>query len=104
MDTPDRDDEPVESWLVDGRQCHVYRSADPVDGAPVWAGYARSKLPGGVDYEDGTVGVPGDLVVDDDAGWVGFTTSDPDRDAEETRGDVERLVADLREVEDTMDG
>lgn len=104
METPDRDDDPVESWEYGGRQCHVYAAADPTDGETVWAGYARTRLPEGESPGDLDVHVPGDLTEGVDDGWVGFATSDDPRDAEATRSDVEDLVDQLVELEASMDG
>lgn len=105
MDTPDRDDEPVDSWEYRDHQCHVY-AADgdsPAGGdETVWAGYARSKLPDGLEDGDEELHVPGTVTRDD--GWVGFSVSADDRDAARTRSDVEDLVDQLVDLESSMDG
>ena len=104
METPDRDDEPVESWEYEGHQCHVYAADDDVDDDTVWAGYATTRLPDGESPADLDVHVPGDLVAGVDDGWVGFAVSDGSRDAAGTRADVEELVDQLVELETSMDG
>lgn len=104
METPDRDDEPVDSWEYESHQCHVYAADDGVDDETVWSGYARTRLPEGESLEDLDVGVPGDLVAGVDDGWVGFAVSGGSRDAAETRADVEDLVDRLVELEASMDG
>lgn len=104
METPDREDEPVESWEYEGHQCHVYAADDLMDGETVWAGYAQTRLPESESPADLDVHVPGDLTEGVDDGWVGFATSDGSRDVEETRSDVEALVDQLVELEASMDG
>ncbi|QLD91096.1 hypothetical protein HWV07_19420 [Natronomonas salina] len=104
METPDRDDDPVESWEYEGHQCHVYAADDDVDGDTVWSGYAKTRLPEGESPEQLDVHVPGDLVTGVDDGWVGFAVGDDSRDAGETKGDVEDLVDQLVELETSMDG
>lgn len=104
METPDREDDPVESWEYEGHQCHVYAADDPVDGDTIWAGYARTRLPDGESPETLDVHVPGDLASGVEDGWVGFATSDESRDVARTRADVENLVDQLVEIESTMDG
>lgn len=104
MDAPDRDDEPVESWEYRGHQCHVYSSDDPTDGETVWAGYARTKLPDAEDFDNFDVSVPGELTSGVDEGWVGFSTSNDSRTADQTRADVEQLVDQIVELETSMDG
>ena len=103
METPDRDDDPVESWTYADRPCHVY-AADGTGGEIVWAAYARTRLPTGVDLSDRELQVPGTLEEREDGTWVGFTDSSADRDAAGTRADLERLVDRLVELETTMDG
>lgn len=104
METPDREDEPVESWRYEGHQCHVYAASDPVGEETVWTGYARTKLPESEDPGDLSLGVPGDLVAGVDDGWVGFAASDDSRDIGQTKADVEDLVDQLVELEASMDG
>ena len=104
METPDREDDPVESWEYEGHQCHVYAADGPTDGETVWSGYTRTRLPEGQSPGDLDVRVPGDLTDGVDDGWVGFATSDDSRDAAETRADVEDLVDQLIELEASMDG
>lgn len=104
METPDRDDEPVESWEYSDHQCHAYASEDPVDDQTVWAGYARTKLPEVRSAEDLDLQVPGSLVAAGADGWVGFSVAGDSRDVAQTRDDVERLVDQLVELETTMDG
>lgn len=106
MNTPDRDDEPASSWVYRDHQCHVY-AADaetPVDAddGPVWAGYARSKLPDGLRAMEAELHVPGDLTAEE--AWVGFTVTGGDRGEARTREDVEELVDQLVQLETTMDG
>ena len=103
METPDRDDDPVESWAYADRPCHVY-AVDGTGGETVWTGYARTKLPGAVDLSDRELQVPGTLEEREDGSWVGFAVSSDDRDAAGTRTDLERLVDQLVELETTLDG
>lgn len=108
MSTPDRDDDPVESWEYRDHECHVYvADAESPGGAgeadeAVWAGYARTKLPEGLDDRETELHVPGTLIADD--GWVGFSVSADDRDEARTRADVQDLVDQLVELETAMDG
>lgn len=105
MDTPDREDDPVDSWEYRDHQCHVYAADAGSPGGSdqtVWAGYARSKLPAGLEDRDEELHVPGTLTSDD--GWIGFSVSADDRDADRTRADVEALVDQLVELEASMDG
>lgn len=109
MSTPDRDDDPVESWEYRDHECHVYVADAGAPGGAgeadeaVWAGYARSKLPEGPDDRETELHVPGTVITDDDE-WVGFSVSAEDRDEAGTRADVEDLVDQLVELETTMDG
>ena len=104
METPDRNDEPLESWEYEGHQCHVYAASDDVDDDTVWSGYARTRLPEGESAKNLDVHVPGDFVDGVQDGWVGVATSDDSRDVEETRADVEDLVDQLIELESSIDG
>lgn len=106
MSTPDRDDEPVDSWEYRDHQCHVYATDAETPGEAdeaVWAGYARSKLPDGLDGLGTELHAPGTLIEDED-GWIGFSVTADDRDVGRTRADVEDLVDQLVELETTMDG
>ena len=104
METPEREDEPVESWEYEGHQCHVYAADDLMDGETVWTGYARTRLPEGETPEDLDVHVPGDLTDGVDEGWVGFAASGDSRDLQGTKADVEELVDQLIDLETSMDG
>lgn len=104
MTPPERDDDPVESWTYRDHECRVYRSEDPVDGEPLWAGYARTKLPDAEDYSDADLDVPGELTTPVEGGWVGFSVAGGSRDAEQARREVEQLVDQVVELESTMDG
>lgn len=106
MSKPDRVDDPVDSWEYRDHQCHVYVADADTPGEAdeaVWAGYARSKLPDGLDGRETELHVPG-TVTEEGNGWVGFSVSAVDRDEARTRADVEDLVDQLVELETTMDG
>lgn len=103
MDRPESATDPAESWEYRDHQCQVYADAGAA-GETAWAGYVRTKLPEGEGPDDVPVDVPGDLVSGVDDGWIGFATADDAQDVAAVRVAVERLVDQVVDLEESMDG
>lgn len=104
MDTPKSAADPAESWQYRDHRCQIYAAADAPGDETAWAGYVRTKLPEGEAPDDVAVDVPGDLVAGVEEGWIGFATADDTRDVAAVRAAVERLVDQVVDLEESMDG